>query len=149
MIRLLAAIFSLLLVLETSMAAELLQKKSANSVTETVDKLAAAVEKAGAKVFARVDHAAGAQTVNMELRPTIMLMFGNPALGTPAIQASQSAGLDLPLRVVVYEDANGDVILAYHDPRMLAAIHGVPADADVLAKMTGALDKLTTAATSP
>lgn len=149
MIRLVGAIFSLFLIVETAMAAEVLQKKSAHSVTDTVDKLAAAVEKAGAKVFARVDHAAGAQTVNMELRPTVMLMFGNPALGTPALQASQSAGLDLPLRVVVYEDENGDVILAYHDPRMLAAIHGVPADAEVLVKMTGALDKLTNAATAP
>ncbi|MEP3274822.1 MAG: DUF302 domain-containing protein [Stappiaceae bacterium] len=131
------------------MAAELMQKKSAHSVPATVDKLQAAVEKAGAKVFARVDHAAGAKTVDMELRPTVMLMFGNPALGTPALQAAQSAGLDLPLRVVVYEDANGDVILAYHDPKTLAAIHGVPANAEVLVKMTGALDKLTGVAVAP
>lgn len=126
-----------------AMAGELVTKSSPHDVTTTVDRLAAAVEGAGATVFARVDHAAGAAKVGAELRPTQMLMFGNPKLGTPAMQASQSAGLDLPLRVVVYEAENGDVILAYHPPSSLSATHGVPADAEVLKKMTGALDKLT------
>ena len=72
-----------------------------------------------------------------------MIMFGNPKLGTPAIQASQSVGLDLPLRVIVFEDKGGKVYLAYHEPSQLAKNHGVPADAEVLKKMTGALDKLT------
>jgi len=124
-------------------AAELVTKQSAHPVNETVDRLVAAVEGAGAKVFARIDHAAGAKSVGMELRPTQMLMFGNPKLGTPALQAAQSTGLDLPLRVVVYEDADGKVLVAYHAPAELAADHGVPTDAPVLKKMTGALDKLT------
>ena len=128
-------------------AAELITKESPHSVSETIDRLAAAVEKAGAKVFARVDHAKGAMSVEMELRPTEMLMFGNPNLGTPAIQAAQTIGLDLPLRVVAYEDENGQVHLAYHAPSSLTA-HGISADAEVLGKMTGALDKLTGAAVS-
>ena len=128
-------------------AADLISKTSAHDVPTTIDRLAAAVEKAGAKVFARVAHAGGAASVGAELRPTQMLMFGNPALGTPAIQAAQTAGLDLPLRAVAYEDADGTVYLVYHDPASLAEAHGIPADAEVLAKMTGALNNLTNAAT--
>ncbi|MEM9370754.1 MAG: DUF302 domain-containing protein [Pseudomonadota bacterium] len=128
-------------------AAELVTKPSANSVAETIDKLAAAVENAGAKVFARVDHAAGAASIDAELRPTQMLMFGNPKLGTPAMQASQTMGLDLPIRVVAWEDEGGKVFVAYHDPADLAALHGVPADHPVIGKMQGALNKLTGFAT--
>jgi uncharacterized protein (DUF302 family) len=131
------------LISSTAYAGDLVTKNSPYSVSETVDRLQSAVEDAGAKVFARVDHAAGADSVGAELRPTQMLMFGNPKLGTPALQLSQSSGLDLPLRVVVYETEAGDVILAYHPPSDLAEDHGIPADAEVLAKMTGALDALT------
>jgi len=126
-------------------AADLITKMSPHSVSDTMDRLTAAVENAGATVFARVDHAKGAMSVEMDLRPTEMLMFGNPKLGTPALQAAQTIGLDLPLRVVAYEDEAGQVHLAYHAPASLTA-HGISADAEVLAKMTGALDKLTGAA---
>ncbi|EEE38284.1 CrcB family protein [Rhodobacteraceae bacterium KLH11] len=129
-------------------AADLITKTSAHDVPTTIDRLATAVEGAGAKVFARVDHAAGAQSVQSELRPTQMLMFGNPKLGTPAMQLSQSAGLDLPLRVVVYQTEYGDVLLSYHDPISLSEAHGLPTDANVLVKMAGALDKLTNKAIS-
>jgi len=137
------AIAAAALVATTAHAGDLVTKNSPYSVSETVDRLQSAVEGAGATVFARVDHAAGADSVDAELRPTTMLMFGNPKLGTPAMQLSQSSGLDLPLRVVVYETEAGDVVLAYHPPADLAEDHGIPADAEVLAKMTGALDGLT------
>jgi uncharacterized protein (DUF302 family) len=126
-----------------SFAAELIVKQSPHTVSVTIDKLATAVEGAGAKVFARIDHAAGASSVGMELRPTQLLIFGNPKLGTPALQAGQTSGLDLPLRVVAYKNAKGQVFLAYHSPSNLSVDHGIPADAEVLKKMTGALDKLT------
>ena len=129
-------------------AADLITKQSAHSVSVTLDRLAAAVESAGAKVFARIDHAKGAASVDMELRPTQMLMFGNPKMGTPAMLQAQSIGLDLPLRVVAYEDADGKVFVAYHAPAELSEEHGIAADAGILAKMTGALDKLTNKATS-
>ncbi len=126
-----------------ALAADLVTKPSPHSVSVTVDRLVAAVEGAGATVFARVDHAAGATAVGTQLRPTQMLMFGNPKLGTPALQAAQTSGLDLPLRVVVYQDASGQVQVAYHSPAKLSDDHGIPADAEVLQKMTGALDNLT------
>lgn len=140
---LMLAVATAALVSSAAHAGDLVTKNSPYPVSETVDRLQAAVEGAGAKVFARVDHAAGATSVDAELRPTQMLMFGNPALGTPALQLSQSAGLDLPLRVVVFETEAGDVVVAYHAPSDLADQHGIPADAEVLTKMTGALDTLT------
>ena len=127
-------------------AADLITKTSAHSVDVTMDRLVAAVEGAGATVFARIDHAAGAAKVDMDLRPTQLLIFGNPKLGTPAMLDGQTAGLDLPLRVLAYRDAEGAVHLSYHNPADLAAAHGLPADAKYIQMMTGALDKLTSKA---
>lgn len=134
---------ALVLTAGPALAADLVTKPSPHSVTVTVDRLVAAVEGAGARVFARIDHAAGATSVGMELRPTQMLMFGNPKLGTPALLAAQTSGLDLPLRVVVYQDKAGQVLVAYHSPSKLSEDHGVPADAEVLKTITGALNNLT------
>jgi len=127
-------------------AADIIHKVSPHSVTITMDRLQAAVEGAGATVFARVDHASGAASVDMELRPTELLIFGNPKLGTPAMQDNQTAGLDLPLRVLAYADAEGVVHVTYHAPASLAETHGLPTDAKYLMMMTGALDKLTSKA---
>ena len=129
-------------------AAEMIDKLSPHPVNVTMDRLEAAVTGAGAIIFARVDHAAGATKVDMELRPTEVLIFGNPMLGTPAIQDAQTAGLDLPLRVLAYADGDGVVHVTYHAPAALAAAHGLPEDAGYLAKMKGALDKLTEKAVS-
>jgi uncharacterized protein (DUF302 family) len=130
-------------------AADIVTKTSPHSVADTADRLVATAEGAGATVFALVDHAAGAASVDAELRPTVLVMFGNPQLGTPAMQAAQRAGLDLPLRVVIFEGEDGTVTLAYHDPSELAEDHAIPADAPVLEQMTGALGKLTDAAVAP
>lgn len=127
-------------------AADIIHKISPHSVATTIDRLEAAVEGVGATVFARVDHAAGAAKVDMDLRPTELLIFGNPKLGTPAMLDGQTAGLDLPLRVLAYADGEGVVHVTYHDPASLAATHGLPADAKYIAMMTGALDKLTSKA---
>lgn len=127
-------------------SADLMTKTSPHSVSVTMDRLAAAVEGAGATVFARVDHAAGAAKVDMELRPTELLIFGNPKLGTPAMLDGQTAGLDLPLRVLAYADGEGVVHVSYHAPATLAETHGLPADAKYIKMMTGALDKLTSKA---
>ncbi|NNE53932.1 MAG: DUF302 domain-containing protein [Sulfitobacter sp.] len=142
---LLTAATGLLLALP-ALAAERVEKISPHSVSITINRLAAAVEGAGATIFARVDHAAGAESVDMELRPTQLLIFGNPKLGTPAMQDAQSAGLDLPLRVLAYADGQGVVHVVYHAPAALAEAHGLPADAPYLKMMTGALDKLTSKA---
>ncbi|MGK0171454.1 MAG: hypothetical protein ACI9W2_003184 [Gammaproteobacteria bacterium] len=139
-----------LMVLGSNVAwAERVVKSSSHPVAVTVDRLAGAVGKAGAQVFARIDHCAGAAKVGIDIPANQMLMFGNPKLGTPAIVAAPSIGVDLPLRVSVYEDGAGKVWLTYHDPAGVAAAHGVPADHPVIKKMQGVLAKLTNVATQP
>lgn len=135
-----------LAVLSTPGLADLVVVPATGNVDETMDALVAAVDGAGATVFARVDHAKGAEGVGDELKPTQMLVFGNPALGTPAMQDDPRAGLFLPLRVLVHEDADGNVWLTYEDPTDMLGELNIAADAPYLAKMTGALAKLTGAA---
>jgi uncharacterized protein (DUF302 family) len=104
--------------------------RSAHSVFETIDRLVAAVTARGLNVFARIDHAAGAASVGMELRPTLLVIFGNPRGGTPLMQDRQTAGIDLPVKALAWEDAGGAVWLTYNDARWLARRHGLGAASD-------------------
>lgn len=99
--------------------------------TETMDRLVAAVTARGMAVMARIDHAASAVKVGMDLRPTEVLIFGNPRAGTALMQAAQTIGIDLPLRALVWQDEAGATWLGYYDPKWLAARHGVVAPASL------------------
>ena len=125
---------------------DVVTKKSHHDVATTVDRLEKIVKEKGIKVMARVDHAKNAQGVGEELRPTQLLIFGNPKLGTALMQANQRIGLDLPMKVLVWEDAEGMVWLAYVDPEELAERHGIGEDHEVVKKLRKALDALTSAA---
>lgn len=94
-------------------------------VGETIDRLVDAVTAAGMRVFARIDHAAGAVEVGMELRPTAVVLFGHPRGGTPLMHDRQTAGLDLPLKALAWEDEHGAVWLTTNDPHWLARRHGL------------------------
>jgi uncharacterized protein (DUF302 family) len=113
---------------------------------ETLDRLEAAIKAGGMTVFARIDHAAGAASVGLMLRPTELLIFGNAKAGTPLMQADQTIGIDLPLKTLVYQDASGKVWLTYNDPDWLAQRHGVGA-VPTVAAMAAALKALATKAT--
>ena len=126
----------------------IVRKTSANSVQGTLDKLEQIVREKGFTVFARIDHAAGAKKVGQELRPTQLLIFGNPKVGTALLQGNQSVGLDLPIRVVAWEGADGAVWVAYNDPAYLTTRHQISDRDKVVGKMTGALQKFTDAAAS-
>ena len=115
-------------------------KPSDASMQRTLERLTTAIESRGAKVALTVDHAAAAKANGLELRPTTLVLFGNPKLGTPLMQQVQATGLDLPLRVLVWQDGDGKVHLGYWAPPAVGAMHGLPADNPVLAKMAGALD---------
>ena len=141
-----SAIAALALVTATAAQAEVVSKIAPGSVAETMDKLEAAVTNAGATVFARVDHAAGASDVGTDLAPAQLLIFGNPALGTPAMQDDPLAGLALPLRVLVFEGADGRAVVAWEPPSTVLEGLNIPDDAEYVAKMVGALDNLTDAA---
>jgi len=129
--------------------ADLVTLPSAHNSTETVERLKSLLNQKMIQVFADIDHAAGAQTVGLSLRPTRLLIFGNPQAGTPLMQSQQTIGLDLPLRVLVWEDEAGKVWLTYHQPELLARRHHV-LDHDEAVKALGAgLAALARAATSP
>lgn len=96
---------------------------SSHGPKETMDRLVAAVTSRGMAVLARVDHAAAAAQVGMALRPTEVVLFGNPRAGTPLMQAVQTMGIDLPLKALVWQDAAGKTWLAYNDPKWLAERH--------------------------
>ena len=129
-----------------AMADDIIKVETAKSVSEAMDALEAAVGNAGATVFARVDHAAGAEKVGMTISANQVLIFGNPALGTPAMQADPRAGLFLPLKVQAYEDENGQVWLAYEDPKKTMDELDAVEKSPVIEKMRGALAKLTSVA---
>ena len=103
----------------------LISIKSSNGPQETVDKLEAAVKAKGLTIFAKVDHAAGAAAVGMPLQPTQLIIFGNAKGGTPLMQAAQTSGIDLPMKVLVWQDASGDTWLSYNDPEWIAKRHGL------------------------
>jgi len=98
--------------------------KSPHGVKETADRFEAAAKARGLNIFLRVDHAAGAKKIGKELRPTELLVFGNPQGGTPLMECAQSAGIDLPLKALAWQDAGGQVWLGYNDPKYLVARHG-------------------------
>jgi uncharacterized protein (DUF302 family) len=117
--------------------------------SETVDRLAAAVAKHGMAVLARIDHAAAAAAVGLDLRPTSLLIFGNARAGTPVMQQAQTLGIDLPLRALVWEDENGLTWLAYNDPAWLWQRHGEGDGAEkVVAAMTEVLAAVSQQATA-
>ncbi len=139
-------LFSLGLIVMSSAAwADYVRVEATGSVSEVSDRLVAAVEGAGAKIFARVPHSKGAASVEMELQDAELVIFGNPKLGTPALQADIRAGLVLPLRVLVHDDG-GQTVLTYESVDALFEGMDIPADAAFRAKMAGALKKLTGAA---
>lgn len=142
-ITLFAAIVALAAAPALAQSPQLVTKKSAHDAATTVARLQAAVAKRGAAIAAKVDHAAAAKANGMELRPAVALIFGNPKLGTPLMQSSPTAGLDLPMRVLVWQDATGAVMVGYWPPSALAAAHGIKDRDAVLKTMAGALDAIT------
>lgn len=137
-------VFALLVIIPTGtlQAQPLVARESSFSVKETIDRLAAEIEKRGMKVAARVDHAAGAKAVDMGMPPTEVVMFGNPKLGTPLMLSAPSIGIDLPMRMMAWQDKAGKVWIGYTAPDVLKERHQI-ADRDELFKtMAGALDSL-------
>lgn len=121
----------------------LVAKPSKYSVAETIDRLEKVVKAKGITVFARIDHAGEADKVGLKLRPTQLLILGNPKTGTPVMIAAQSAAIDLPLKALAWEDANGKVWLGYNSAEYLKQRHNI---ADELVKNVGAIAGLVDAA---
>lgn len=125
----------------------LITVESRFGVTETIDRLAEVVKRAGLLVFARIDHAAGARDVGASLRPTELLIFGNPKGGTPLMQDRQLAGIDLPVKALAWEDEQGKVWLSYNDAHWIAERHGLgEASREAVAAIAAGMEKVSAAA---
>jgi uncharacterized protein (DUF302 family) len=111
--------------------------------SETVAALSAEIQRRGATMFATIDHAKGAVDVGMTLRPTTVIVFGNAKAGTPLMQQQQTIGIDLPLKLLVWVDAQGTTQVTYNDPSWIAARHGI-AGSPVTGAMTTMLAAMTT-----
>lgn len=102
--------------------------RSRYSVEETVSRLEAAFKEKGMQVFAVIDHSGEAEKVGLKMRPTKVVIFGSPKGGTPLMVASPTLAIDLPLKALVAEDAEGEVWVTYNSPEYLQERHGVPAE---------------------
>jgi uncharacterized protein (DUF302 family) len=121
-------------------AAGLVTIESKFAATETIERLRSALTDSGMTIFATFDHAAAAKDAGLALRPTTVIAFGNPSAGTRLMQANQAAGIDLPLKILVWEDESHRVKLSYNDPHWLATRHGLGADtAMVISAMSSLL----------
>ena len=107
-----------------------------------MDRLEAEIRAQRMTVFARVDHAGGAAVVGLKLAPTELIIFGNASGGTPLMQASQTTGIDLPLKALVWEDAAGKTWLSYNEPSWIARRHGVRNAEQVVSKMGAMLSAM-------
>ena len=136
----------LLLTTASAFAADgLIALKSSYSAKDTMNRFEDIAKQRGLNIFARIDHAAGAAKIGKTLRPTEVLIFGNPQGGTPLMECAQSAGIDLPLKALVWEDAQGQVWLGYNDPAFLGKRHEA-ADCPAVGGLTKALAGLAEAA---
>ena len=131
----------LLLLVTTPLFAEqgIVSVKSMHNVQETADRLESVLQSKGMNVIARIDHSAAALKAGMALRPTELLIFGNPKVGTPLMQCQQSIALDLPQKALIWEDESGSVWISYNDPEYLVRRHDLKGCTEVIAKVKVAL----------
>ena len=142
----LAVLSAALLISPAYATDKLVSVPSTQSTKATLDKLEALAQARGLKVFARIDHAAGAQSIGEKLRPTELLIMGNPKGGTPLLQCAQSYGIDLPLHVLAWEDSAGQSWLTYKEMAKLGHNHPDASCDAALKRLTGALEGLVTEA---
>lgn len=121
----------------------LITAKSPYTVDETLDRFEAAVTNRGMTIFARIDHAEGAAKVGKKLQPTVVLIFGNPTIGTLLMQSTQTAAIDLPLKLLAWEDDGGQVWIAYNNPDYLVKRHAITDRDPVVEKMRKAMSQFT------
>lgn len=117
----------------------LVTKPSKYSVPETIDRIEKAVTAKGMQIFARIDHGGEASKVGLAMRPTELLIFGNPKGGTALMVARPTAAIDLPMKALAWEDADGKVWLTYNSPELLHERHGLSAELTFKLNIVGAL----------
>lgn len=124
----------------------LVVKKSPYSAKKTLNRLEKILRSKGITIVKRWSHSRGGKKAGIPLRPTELLIFGNPKLGTHFFTSKQTAGIDLPMKALAWKDESGQVWLAYNDPAYIAKRHGIEDRDPVVKKMSGALNAMTNAA---
>ena len=148
--RILLGLISLFFVVSIARADNgLISIKSPHDVKNTADRLENALNAKGMTVFIRINHAEGAHKVGKTLRPTELVIFGNPIVGTPLMQCGQSVAIDLPQKALIWQDEAGQVWFTYNDPKYLANRHGLAGCDEVIQKIEKALGNFAKAATMP
>lgn len=142
-------IFVLVSALPASADSGLINVRSSHDVKGTADRLETVLKDKGMTVFLRINHSEGAVKVGKQLRPTELVIFGNPKVGAPLMQCGQTMGIDLPQKALIWQDESGQVWLTYNDPQYLASRHGIDGCQAVLAKVQKALKNFSKAATQP
>jgi uncharacterized protein (DUF302 family) len=140
-------VVSLLMPVSVLGAEGLIAIKSSHSVSATADKLTSLLKDKGMTVMNRISHSDGAASVDLALRPTELVIFGNPKVGTPLMQCTQSVAIDLPQKALIWEDESGQVWLGYNDPMYLKQRHDIQGCDEVLKKIAGALGAFAEGAT--
>ncbi len=148
-IKILAIVFTLLMSNLALADHGLITKPSAFSVKETIDRLENVLKKKGIGIALRWAHHEKAKGAGIKLRPTELLVFGNPKLGSHMFTSQQTAGIDFPMKALAWEDEKGKVWLSYNNPAFLAKRHDIDDREKIVAKMTGALNKFSDVATKP
>jgi uncharacterized protein (DUF302 family) len=150
MIKICISILATFFIVSTAAAGDgLISVKSSHDVKVTADRLENILKQKGMTVFIRINHSAGAQKVGKQLRPTELVVFGNPKVGTPLMQCNQTVGIDLPQKALIWQDDKGQVWLSYNDPNYLAQRHSFGKCAEVIKKVEKALSNFAKAATMP
>ena len=149
MIRVMSfAIFILIASSYVSAEESLITLESEYSAKETADRFESIIKGKGLTLFARIDHKKNASGVNLELRATEVIIFGNPNIGTPLMLCAQNAAIDLPQKVLIIEDSEQKVWLSYNNPAYIKVRHDIQGCDKVINKITAVLNKLSIAATS-
>ncbi|GAB4192822.1 MAG: DUF302 domain-containing protein [Wenzhouxiangellaceae bacterium] len=143
------AVLLLLITVKGSAAEGAIRLASAHDVATTAERLVTALRAKGMTVFAEIDHAAGAAANGVNLRPTYLVVFGNPKVGSPLMKCSQSVAIDLPQKALIWQDEDDRVWLSYNDPEYLRQRHAISGCDEVLGKISQALANFARAATAP
>lgn len=140
-------LLSLFLFVTPLLAADgVISVQSAYEVNETADRLENILNEKGMTIFKRINHSEGASKIGIELRETVLIIFGNPKVGSPLMKCQQSVAIDLPQKALIWQDETSKVWISYNDPRYLEKRHSIANCAQVIAKIEKALSNITKAA---
>ena len=142
-------LFSLMLASIAIAEDGLINVKSSHTVQDTADRLESVLKEKSMTVFARIKHSDGAEKAGINLRPTELIIFGNPNVGAPLMKCNQTVGIDLPQKALIWKDDSGQVWLTYNDPQYLSKRHELSACAETITKVEKALSNFAKAATKP